>query len=91
MLEASTEYWVRFCRAAVANGVDFIWTADDVAFKTGLFLPPKLMREMWLPRLKRIHEPALAAGKPVLFHSDGNIEQIGIPIPAISGMTPLTS
>jgi 5-methyltetrahydrofolate--homocysteine methyltransferase len=76
MLEASTEYWVRFCRAAVANGVDFIWTADDVAFKTGLFLPPKLMREMWLPRLKRIHEPALSAGKPVMFHSDGNIDEL---------------
>lgn len=76
MLEASTDYWVRFCRAAVANGVDFIWTADDVAFKTGLFLPPKLMREMWLPKLKRIHEPALAAGKPIMFHSDGNIDEL---------------
>jgi corrinoid protein of di/trimethylamine methyltransferase len=76
MLEASTEYWVRFAKAAVANGVDFIWTADDVAFKTGLFLPPGLMREMWLPRLKRIHEPALSAGKPVMFHSDGNIDEL---------------
>jgi 5-methyltetrahydrofolate--homocysteine methyltransferase len=76
MLEVSTDYWVRFCKAAVANGVDFIWTADDVAFKTGLFLPPKLMREMWLPKLKRIHEPALAAGKPIMFHSDGNIDEL---------------
>jgi 5-methyltetrahydrofolate--homocysteine methyltransferase len=76
MLEESTRYWVRFAKAAVANGVDFLWTADDVAFKTGLFLPPKLMREMWLPRLKRIHEPALAAGKPIMFHSDGNIDEL---------------
>jgi corrinoid protein of di/trimethylamine methyltransferase len=76
MLEASTDYWVRFCKAAVANGVDFVWTADDVAFKTGLFLPPKLMREMWMPKLKRIHEPALAAGKPLMFHSDGNIDEL---------------
>jgi len=76
MLEVSTAYWVRFCRAAVANGVDFIWTADDVAFKTGLFLPPKLMRELWLPKLKRIHEPALSAGKPIMFHSDGNIDEL---------------
>jgi 5-methyltetrahydrofolate--homocysteine methyltransferase len=76
MLEVSTDYWVRFCKAAVAGGVDFIWTADDVAFGTGLFLPPKLMRELWLPKLKRIHEPALAAGKPVMFHSDGNIDEL---------------
>ncbi len=76
LLEISTGYLVKFCRAAVANGVDFIWTADDVAFKTGLFLPPKLMREMWAPRLARIHEPALNAGKPVMFHSDGNITDL---------------
>jgi 5-methyltetrahydrofolate--homocysteine methyltransferase len=86
MLEASTRYWVRFCQAAVANGVDFIWTADDVAFKTGLFLPPKLMREMWLPKLKRIHEPALAAGKPVMFHSDGNIDEL-VPMLLEAGVT----
>jgi len=76
MLEASTQYWVRFCQAAVDNGVDFIWTAADVAFKPGLFLPPKLMRELWLPKLKRIHEPALKAGKPIMFHSDGNIDEL---------------
>jgi 5-methyltetrahydrofolate--homocysteine methyltransferase len=76
LLEISTEYWVKFCRAAVDNGVDFIWTADDVAFKTGLFLPPKLMQEIWAPRLRRIHEPALSAGKPVMFHSDGNITDL---------------
>jgi corrinoid protein of di/trimethylamine methyltransferase len=76
LLEISTDYWVKFSKAAVANGVDFIWTADDVAFKTGLFLPPKLMREIWAPRLKRIHEPALSAGKPVMFHSDGNITDL---------------
>ncbi|MBN1835108.1 MAG: hypothetical protein JW820_04600, partial [Spirochaetales bacterium] len=76
LLEISTEYWVRFAKAAVDNGVDFIWTADDVAFKTGLFLPPKLMQEIWAPRLRRIHEPALSAGKPVMFHSDGNISDL---------------
>jgi 5-methyltetrahydrofolate--homocysteine methyltransferase len=73
VLEISTEYLVKFCQAAVDNGVDFIWTADDVAFKTGLLVPPKVLREIWAPRLKRIHEPALNAGKPVMFHSDGNI------------------
>ena len=64
LLDISAAWCAKFCAAAVKNGVDFVWTADDVAFKTGLFLPPALMREMWLPKLKRIHEPALAAGKP---------------------------
>ncbi len=76
VLDISADWCTRFCAAAVKNGVDFVWTADDVAFKTGLFIPPALMREMWLPKLKRIHEPALAAGKAVMFHSDGNVEEL---------------
>jgi len=76
LLDISASWHARFCAAAVKNGVDFIWTADDVAFKTGLFLPPALMREMWLPKLQRIHAPALAAGKPIMFHSDGNVEEL---------------
>jgi corrinoid protein of di/trimethylamine methyltransferase len=76
LLDISATWCAKFCAAAVKNGVDFIWTADDVAFKTGLFIPPALMREMWLPRLQRIHQPALAAGKPVMFHSDGNVDEL---------------
>jgi methylmalonyl-CoA mutase cobalamin-binding domain/chain len=76
LLDLSATWCAKFCAAAVKNGVDFIWTADDVAFKTGLFLPPEVMREMWLPKLQRIHQPALAAGKPVMFHSDGNVDEL---------------
>ena len=76
LLEISAGWCARLCAAAVENGVDFFWIGDDVAFKTGLFLPPEIMREMWLPRLKRIHEPALAAGKPIMFHSDGNVTDL---------------
>ncbi len=76
LLEISTRYWVKFVKRAVEEGVDFVWPADDVAFKTGLFLPPDIMKELWLPHLRRIIEPALNAGKPVMFHSDGKIDDI---------------
>jgi methylmalonyl-CoA mutase cobalamin-binding domain/chain len=76
MLEISTEWCVKFCAAAIKNGVDFIWPADDVAFKTGLFLPPQLMREIWAGRMKRICAPAVSAGKPVMFHSDGKVDDL---------------
>lgn len=76
MLEVSTDYWVSFCEAIIGEGVDFIWPADDVAFKTGLFLPPKLLRRLWIPRMSHIIEPALEKGIPVLFHSDGKIDDI---------------
>jgi len=76
LLEISTEWCVKFCAAAIKNGVDFVWPADDVAFKTGLFLPPALMREIWAGRMKRICAPAVSAGKPVMFHSDGKLDDL---------------
>ncbi len=76
LLEVSTQWCVKMCAAAVKNGVDFIWPADDVAFKTGLFLPPALMREIWAGRLARICAPAVNAGKPVMFHSDGKVDEL---------------
>ena len=76
LLEISSSYWVKFVKRALEEGVDFIWPADDVAFKTGLFLPPKIMKEMWLPHIARIIEPAVSTGKPVMFHSDGRIDDI---------------
>lgn len=76
ILEDSTEYWVKFCSAIVDEGVDFIWPADDIAFKSGMFLPPKLMKEIWTPRIARIIQPAVEANIPVLFHSDGKIDDI---------------
>ncbi len=85
LLETSTEWCVRFCAAAVKNGVDFVWVADDVAFKTGLFLPPALMKEIWAGRLKRICAPAVNAGKPVMFHSDGKVDDL-IPMLLDSGV-----
>lgn len=76
MLELSTEHYVRLTKAAVEAGVDFIFPADDVAFKTGLFIPPKIMKEIWVPRMARIMEPAVSAGVPVFFHSDGKIDDV---------------
>jgi corrinoid protein of di/trimethylamine methyltransferase len=76
LLEISTVWCTKFAAAAVKNGADFIWPADDVAFKTGLFLPPPLMKEIWAGRMKRVCAPAVSAGKPVMFHSDGKIDDL---------------
>ncbi len=76
MLELSTQHFVKLTKAVIAEGIDFIWPADDVAFKTGLFIPPKIMKEIWVPRMARIMEPAVNAGIPVMFHSDGKIDDI---------------
>jgi len=74
MLELSTIHFVKLSHAMVKEKMDFLFMGDDVAFKTGTFLPPKIMKEIWVPRIARIIEPAVNAAIPVLFHSDGKID-----------------
>jgi len=76
MLEDSTVHFVNLSKALVAEKVDFLFPADDVAFKTGLFIPPKIFKEIWVKRMARIFEPALNANIPIMFHSDGKIDDI---------------
>ena len=76
MLEVSTEHFVKMTKTVVAEKADFVFVGDDVAFKTGLFLPPDIMKKIWVPRLARIFAPAVEAGIPILFHSDGKIDDI---------------
>ena len=76
MLELSTEHTIKVTKAMVEAGVDFLFPNDDVAFNSGLFIPPKIFKEMWVPKMARIIEPAVNAGIPVFFHSDGKIDDI---------------
>lgn len=54
----------------------FIQIADDVGMKTGLIIKPELFKRMYIPRLKKLIEPAKKADIPLTFHSDGCIKEI---------------
>lgn len=74
MFDASAAYLEKLVEAAVAEKIDVLYFADDFAWKQGLFLPPKLFKQIWFPRAERILAPAVRAGLPILFHSDGKID-----------------
>ncbi len=57
----------------------FVFVNDDIAFHSGLFIPPDLFREIFIPRMKKLVEPALKAGKILTFHTDGDLRDV-IPI-----------
>jgi len=93
MLEVSALYFEKLVAAAVAEGIDILLFADDYAWKQGLFIPPQLFKEIWFPRAERIIGPAVNAGVPVAFHSDGKIDEtvewlIDIGIEGITPMDP---
>lgn len=76
ILERYTNYYVALAEKVVKYPLTFFYVGDDIAFKSGTLIDPALLREMWVPRMRRIFAPAVAAGIPILFHSDGNIETV---------------
>lgn len=63
----------RLIRRAADLGADGVVLADDIAYQSGLLLPPDQIRTLFLPSLVRQAEICHTAGLPVFFHSDGNL------------------
>ncbi|MDH4203503.1 MAG: uroporphyrinogen decarboxylase family protein [Phycisphaerae bacterium] len=61
----------------IDHGADAIMIADDIAFNTGLFLPPNIMDELAWPFYRQMIT-AIKAYKdvPVFMHTDGDIRQV---------------
>ena len=61
--------------AAIANPdyIPIALTYDDIAHKTGTLFSPDWLRELWIPRLKRLNDAWHERGALCLFHSDGNL------------------
>lgn len=57
--------WARTSAEAIIQHDDFVWTE-------GAFLNPAIYREVIIPRYAELWKPLRAAGKKVLFCSDGN-------------------
>lgn len=53
------------------HGVEAVFLADDIAFKTGPFMSPTWLGEHYFPRLGRVIAAWHGQGAKVLFHSDG--------------------
>ncbi|MCK4418226.1 hypothetical protein KAV79_00265 [Candidatus Aerophobetes bacterium] len=83
LMEIATNYYVQLVEEACQAGIHFLFAADDVAYKSGLFVPPRLFKELWRGRMEKVFAPALKRGIPVMFHSDGKIDDI---VPMLIGM-----
>lgn len=74
LMSRSADYAAELVRRAVRAGIDILFTGDDFAFKSGLFVRPALFKEIWRPHFDRLFAPAREAGVPIIFHSDGKID-----------------
>lgn len=58
-------------RKALEAGAHGIIVADDIAYNQGLYVSPRIMREIFFPHLKELVQSF--SNHPTFFHSDGDI------------------
>ncbi len=73
VLKIYTDWMAEIVNRISDLGFDFIWAADDIAYKTGPIFSPKIYSEMILPHLRKVVENIRL---PWIYHSDGNLMPI---------------
>ena len=66
-------WYARAMRRVCALGFDFIWTGEDIAYKSGTYVSPAVFRDLFMPRYRRV---AAEITLPWLLHSDGNLTPV---------------
>lgn len=70
-------YEVQKAKLFIDSGADGILLADDMAFNSGVFLPPYIMEEVAYPFYEdAIREIKAYKDVPVVLHTDGNINSV---------------
>lgn len=70
LLDTFSEWSAEVAKHVHDIGFDAILVADDLAFKTGPLFSPQVVRELFLPRMRKV---ASNFRLPWIYHSDGNI------------------
>jgi uroporphyrinogen decarboxylase len=63
-------------RALAFKSVGMVWHADDVAYRTGLMVSPKVLREYIFPVYKRLNQMCHERDVLTVFHSDGRVDDV---------------
>jgi len=70
--EKVMEHEVAKAKLFIDNGAHAVLCADDIAFNSGLFLPPRIMDEIVYPLYRTaVEEIRKYKDVPIIFHSDG--------------------
>lgn len=71
------EYEIEKAKLFLDAGADAIFMADDIAFNTGVFLPPRLMDRLVFPYYEKVvREIKAYKDVPVFAHSDGDLNSV---------------
>ena len=63
-------------RALEHPRVGGIWLGDDIAYSEALMAAPEVLRAYTFPWYAQVGELCRGAGKPLVYHSDGNLTEV---------------
>lgn len=72
----SEEYHLAMTKKAIDLGADIIALVDDYAYRDKMFISRDKFEEFCLPSIKRMSELVHSRGRHLLFHSDGNLDEV---------------
>jgi uroporphyrinogen decarboxylase len=75
-MDLYADHYYNLMLRACEEDISFCYIGDDLAGKTSTLVSPATLERLWFPRAKRIIEPALRKGIPMIFHCDGCLEKV---------------
>jgi uroporphyrinogen decarboxylase len=76
LLGAIAEYDIAQINKALTYDIDAVYLGDDWGMQRGLQMGPRLWREFILPVLKRMYGVVRKAGRFVVIHSCGDVDEL---------------
>jgi uroporphyrinogen decarboxylase len=76
LFEAIADYNIAQAREAVKHDIDAVYFGDDWGQQHGLQMGPQRWREFILPQLRRMYSAVREAGKFVMIHSCGDVDEL---------------
>jgi uroporphyrinogen decarboxylase len=72
----ATESMRLFEKILSIDEVGAICLQDDIAYTSGLMISPRSLRKIFFPWLTRAAEICHSAGRPLLYHTDGKVDEV---------------
>jgi uroporphyrinogen decarboxylase len=80
LLDRICDYNIAHVTKALEYDIDAVHFGDDWGSQHGLIMGPRLWKKFIQPRLKRMYDVVLAAGKFVSIHSCGDVDELFDPL-----------
>ncbi|MGQ9629498.1 MAG: uroporphyrinogen decarboxylase family protein [bacterium] len=76
VMDLYCDHFYNLVLRACEEDISFFYIGDDLSWKNDTLVSPKILEHLWYPRAKKIIEPALRKGIPLLFHCDGHLMRV---------------